>query len=161
MVWRPSVQPWVRCCGEQFHPPQQLLVWSRVFNAARYGGTQAAVAPHLPLLSWVLPAPAFCLLNWQASQFSFCDCFTRRVTCRELRSSVLCDKGELLSPSCRFQRQVVGAMHLSKIVSRGWKTLPHSFSGNRLVGPAQDFSDVGMKRVHWGTCLTNTSCHPC
>lgn len=92
-------------------------------------------APHHPVLSCVLPTPAFRSPNWQAPQFSFHDCFTRRVTCRKLRSSILRDKGRLLSLSCRFQRQGVGATHLSKIVSREWKTLAHSFPGNRLVGP--------------------------
>lgn len=41
VVRRPSVQPWLGCGGEQFHPPQQFLVWSRFFNAARYISRQS------------------------------------------------------------------------------------------------------------------------
>lgn len=41
VVRRPSVQPWLGCGGEQFHPPQQFLVWSRFFNAARYISPQS------------------------------------------------------------------------------------------------------------------------
>lgn len=41
VVRRPSVQPWLGCGGEQFHPPQQFLVRSRLFNAARYTSRQS------------------------------------------------------------------------------------------------------------------------
>lgn len=162
MVRRPSVQPWVRCCGEQFHPPQQLLVWSRFVDAARYGSAQAGVAPPTPPLAFLRsPSSRFPPFQLTSSPIFIPRQSHKTVTCREPRSSVLRDKAGLLSPSCRFQRRVVGATRLSKIVSRGWKTLPRSLPGNRLVGPAQDFSDVGMKRVRRETCLTNTSCHPC
>lgn len=31
----PSLQPGIGCGGEQLHPPQQLLVWSRLPDATR------------------------------------------------------------------------------------------------------------------------------
>lgn len=47
VVWRPSVQPRLRCGRKQLHPSQQLLVWRGLPHAARYS-VSFANSMHFP-----------------------------------------------------------------------------------------------------------------
>lgn len=107
MVRRPSLQPRLRRGGEQLHPPQQLLVWSRLLDATRYGGCSARhVSNKLCQLCLASAGSHTLPLELTSSMISILRLFHKTFTCQEqLHSSGLHDKGRLLTPTCCLKRK--------------------------------------------------------